>query len=198
MIDNISQIRGLLNFESPDTFYFVQILKRRKDNPGLRVDMKVITNIYIDSYKQYDEMMPDIIEQCTINRARAYIRLNRRSYKKTALRTSYKISGHIADGCYVPISTAYDKVAGKFHSETDKTWVVDADSDKISDGDSFKKLMNNIEYLQILSNRTPMTEVVQTPNGKHIICRPFNLLTFKQYYSEIDVHKDNPTILYSI
>ena len=34
MIDNFEQISKLLTFTSEDEFYFVQVLQRKKDNPG--------------------------------------------------------------------------------------------------------------------------------------------------------------------
>jgi len=33
-------------------------------------------------------------------------------------------------------------------------------------------------------------------NGEHWVTSPFNLGIFKNYGGTIDVHKDNPTILY--
>lgn len=47
--------------------------------------------------------------------------------------------------------------------------------------------------------------IVPTKSGKHIVCKPFNKLTFQQLWEKsenlknikmLDVHKDNPTILY--
>ena len=41
-----------------------------------------------------------------------------------------------------------------------------------------------------------MIAYIPTKNGYHIITKPFNLKQFKDKYSDIDVHKNNPTILY--
>ncbi|WP_265091158.1 hypothetical protein, partial [Acinetobacter baumannii] len=37
---------------------------------------------------------------------------------------------------------------------------------------------------------------IPTMNGCHLITKPFNLQKFKEKFPEIDVHKNNPTILY--
>jgi hypothetical protein len=37
---------------------------------------------------------------------------------------------------------------------------------------------------------------VPTKNGIHLITNPFNLNAFKFGFPNIDVHKNNPTILY--
>lgn len=39
-------------------------------------------------------------------------------------------------------------------------------------------------------------DYIPTKNGYHIITKPFNLKQFKDKYPDIDVHKNNPTILY--
>ena len=41
-INNFELIKKLLNFDDSDKFYFIQIFKRRKDNPELKVNNKVI------------------------------------------------------------------------------------------------------------------------------------------------------------
>ena len=44
--------------------------------------------------------------------------------------------------------------------------------------------------------------VVPTKSGKHIICKPFNKQTFAELWKnfstikQMDIHPDNPTILY--
>jgi len=48
MVNNIDRIRELISFEDEFDFYFLQILKRRKDNPDLKRDMVVIVNYHID------------------------------------------------------------------------------------------------------------------------------------------------------
>jgi len=37
---------------------------------------------------------------------------------------------------------------------------------------------------------------IPTKNGIHLITTPFNLQQFKEKYPDIDVHKNNPTLLY--
>ena len=47
--------------------------------------------------------------------------------------------------------------------------------------------------------------IVPTKSGKHIVCKPFNKMTFQQLWNKsknlknikmLDVHKDNPVILF--
>lgn len=43
---------------------------------------------------------------------------------------------------------------------------------------------------------TKLIKTISTQNGKHIITKPFRLDAFKKTFPDIDVHKNNPTVLY--
>ena len=47
MVDNLDKILPLLKFESEDDFYYLQILQRKKENPQLGSNSRVIKNYYI-------------------------------------------------------------------------------------------------------------------------------------------------------
>ena len=38
--------------------------------------------------------------------------------------------------------------------------------------------------------------VVPTPNGSHLLVTPFDVRNFKKRWPDIEIHKDNPTVLY--
>lgn len=90
-IDNFDKVSQYLEFnDNGDDFYFVQIIKRFKDNPN---DDKHQGNYrngawYLYSWRIHsaDELMalkPQIIQMCEANNARAYITINSRSTKET-------------------------------------------------------------------------------------------------------------------
>jgi len=205
MINNSVQIKTMLSFEKDD-FYFVQIFKRRKDNPDLGKDQIVIDNFYIDSLEDFDKKLPQIITLCNSENARAYIRINKRNYKKLAPHFLKRVVDIVFTENCKALRNIFDSVAGEFHSDPDKKWIVDVDfntnnsiysSLTTNTGEGIlDKLIPILERLQLEAERNPMTEFVPTKNGLHIITRPFSLQTFKQYYPKMDVHRDNPTILY--
>lgn len=90
LIDNFDKVAKLLTFNSSDDFYFVQIIKRFKDNPH---DDKRKGNYndgawYLNSWRirSVDELMqlkPEIIKIAEANNARAYITINSRSEQAT-------------------------------------------------------------------------------------------------------------------
>ena len=192
MTYNFKQIREMLRFERPGDFYFIQIYKRRKDNPGMENDMIVIRDYYLYSINDLDRLQDEIISMCEYHNARAYIRLNRRNADKTALMMMKRLADLIVDGNTKAARGLYASVSGEFHSEPDKTWVVDLDGEQ---DDKYIKAVIE-EIWSITEQEGRFVAEIPTPNGKHLITTPFNLQKFHASCPGIDVHKDNPTILY--
>lgn len=193
MVNNSGQIRTMLSFTDKDDFYFLQIFKRRKDNPDLGKDQIVIDNFYIDSLEDFDKKLPQIITLCNAENARAYIRVNKRNYQKLGPHMLKRVVNIVFTENCKSLRNAFDSVAGEFHSDPDKKWIVDVDDDKnVPFGDLYATISN----LQKEANRIPLMIDIDTKNGSHIITRPFNLQKFKQQFPTIDAHKDNPTLLY--
>jgi hypothetical protein len=214
MINNTDLIRPMLSFDKDD-FYFVQVLKRRKDNPDMEKDMSVIDNFYISSFESYDRIVPQIIKLCDHENARGYFRLNKRNYKALAphmVKRTLEIA--FGNDCHA-LKNVFDSVAGEHHSDPDKKWIVDIDwvdfdisrtlvipkengDLGVMTGDSrMAELLSLIQGLQLEAKRDPLMRILETKNGLHVITRPFNLQIFKTKFPKVDVHRDNPTILYT-
>lgn len=98
-IDNFDKIIKLLEFQSNDDFYFVQIIKRWKDNKDLpSADSErergrqegsyhggawYLKSWRIHSADELLKLKPEIIKWCEDNNARAYITVNTRSTNET-------------------------------------------------------------------------------------------------------------------
>ncbi len=198
-IDNFGVIRKILRFPTEDSFYFLQVLKRRKDNPDLEKDMVHLADFYIYSLEDYDRLMDRVINLCQSENARAYLRLNVRDSKKTAMMTLKKIVDYISTENYKAVKKAYASCTGEYHSDPDKTWIVDIDNvsiDSFNHSEEQIKIRQLITDLQIEAGKEPMMQFIPTRSGVHIITRPFNLQKFKSEFPDIDIHKDNPTILF--
>lgn len=211
-INNASRLRPLLSFDKDD-FYFLQIIKRRKDNPDMELGSFVLKNYYINSIEEYDKLVPIIQKVCDFENARAYLRLNKRNYKNIGLKLMSRALVYISSNNYPPLRNVFDAVAGECPSDPIRKWVVDVDSDKIEEEIFFKtdsegriimvygeseigKLYTFLHGLQLLTKNEPMLETIPTKNGLHIITRPFNMATFKEEYPQFDVHRDATTLLF--
>ena len=198
-VNNFDQIRSMLEFPEKTSFYFLQVLKRRKDNPDLGKDMKHIADYYIYSLEQFDELKPRIIAQCDVENARAYFRINRRDAKKVAMQVLKRTVDYIMSEDYRAVKNAFASCAGEFHSDPDKKWIVDVDWKDISEGldrdEYLNTLMSDVQELVHETGRDDTLYTIPTKNGIHVVCRPFNLKKFSDVY-DVDVHKDNMVILY--
>lgn len=89
-IDNFDKVSKLMEYNSDDDFYFVQIIKRYKDNPygdksmgNYRGGAWYLKSWRIKSVDELTKLKPVIIQWCEDNNARAYITVNNRSMKDT-------------------------------------------------------------------------------------------------------------------
>lgn len=191
MIDNFQTIRDFLTFESKDDFYFIQIIKRRKDNPGLARDMKRVAEYYVYSGKYFDEHINQIREECILNNARAYIHLNKRNALKTALKTSLLITEYISTDQYAVVKTAYTSACGKQHSAKQKRWIIDVDT---KDNEVLNKIVSYISIQQPIGLK-PLA-LLPTKNGVHIVTKPFRKDLFNKEFPDVGIHQDSPTVLF--
>jgi len=195
MKNNFQSIKSLLNFDSPDDFYFIQIIKRRKDNPDLGRDMKLIDNFFIYSIEEFEKSESKIISQCVINNARAYIRPNRRNSKTVAIQTIRKISEMLIDGNYRATKSAYLSACGDYNSEKNKKWIVDIDKEDLDKTEDIRKTIIELHSTIPNSNYSIIAEI-ETNSGLHILTHPFNMMEFRKKYPNVDIHKDNMLLLY--
>jgi hypothetical protein len=104
MTDNFDIIKDFVskNILQKGDFYFIQILKRRKENPDLKKDVSIIENFFFYSLDDFDKYKEQIIYLCQENNARAYIRINKRNETKIALQTIRIAIEEILSGNYRP------------------------------------------------------------------------------------------------
>lgn len=82
-VDNYQAIGNLLEFKKPnDTIYFVQIIKRDKDNPGQKSKYNAaqyLKEYYFEGLDEFLNAEQEIKSMCKKENARAYIYMNARS-----------------------------------------------------------------------------------------------------------------------
>lgn len=202
MINNIEIIKPFLIFNSPDDFYVIEIIKRRKENPTLETGSMHVNNYFITSMKELDKYMPDIKAICDATNSRAYINLNSRSFKMVALHLNKKMGEILINGDYQYARKAYISEVHSHTNQKDKLWVVDVDwVDIISPTNKngkyiYSEMESEILKLQEDTGVEPFIVKVPTKNGVHLISKGFNLKKFSEKFPLIDVHKNSPTLLY--
>lgn len=195
MVDVLEQIKPMLTFESDDVFYYLQILQRKKENPQLGSNSRVIKNYYIGSHEYLESHYEEIKELCRHFNARAMLRLNKRSYEKVAYKSMVNIANSMQNKEFSFIKKSYDRAVGNGHSDPNKTWILDIDGDYT---ENWMEELIDILHYQCKPYGPKVVCSLPTKNGIHLIIKPCdirNLYSEKQLL-EIDLHKDNPINLY--
>ena len=210
MTDNKDKIKDLLKFDNSNndcTYYYVQIIKRRKDNPDLERNEIKIGSFFLTDENKLEEYWNFIKERADKENARVYISLNPRSlrrftalclmeYSKRVMNNSFDKSWKIPDSC------ALNKNSIKTRGITDSgRWVVDVDSNS-------EEIKNGVG--EFIKTHTKILHILKTPNGFHLIVSPFNyrkLDTFRISKSaddykidqgyEFTLRREGNTILYA-
>ena len=192
MIDALDKIKPLLVFNSVDDFYYLQILQRKKENPQLGSNSRVIKNYYIKSPEYLEARYEEIKDLCNFFNARAMLRLNKRSFSKVAFRTIQNVANSMSNGEYEFIAKSYDRACGKCHNDENKTWIIDLDGIIT---DSYL-----CEVKTLINSSMPIGDkiIVELPtkNGMHLLTKPFDRRAFMLKYPSIDLHRDNPINLF--
>ena len=198
MIDNFELIKPFLEFPNDDIYYHLQILRRGKDHPELPAANRVIKSYFICSLESLDYVEDEIKKLCEFFGARAYINLTPKSIKKTTMLQLKYLAQRAYEGDFKKIWKSWNTCAGEIKGEEPR-WVVDVDNNS---NYPIKDKVNNIRHLiDELMPKTLDERIIceiPTKNGVHLITTSFNLQQFKKEYPDIDVHKNNPTLLYCL
>lgn len=203
IVDNFAYLRDKLNFSDENMFYMVQLQQRKKDDESFPANNRTVKTYFIDSLEDYDRLEPEMKRLSDETGSRVYIRLNRRSYEGVALQVLRELAQILQYKNFQHLKNIVASAAGKVNSEPWKNWIIDIDYkdwDYQKYGDINKGALKDLELF--ISSLEPFTVeskvkfIVPTLNGCHLITSPFNCQKFKQIYPNIDIHKDNPTLLY--
>lgn len=193
MIDNIEQIKQLLNFENEGDFYFLMVLKRKKDQPEGERDnhqsVRTIKTYCVDSVEYLDKRYDEIKQLCEMFKARAYIHVQKQNHKDVSLEMMMSLAERIKNGQHIQ-KGLFDSVVGQLKTY-EKKWIVDVDTKD----DNFRlNVMRVINKCRPEGNKIYST--IPTKNGYHLITDRFDIVEFMKVFPEISVQKKNPTLLF--
>jgi hypothetical protein len=201
-IDCIEQVKSMLVFDSEDDFYFLQILQRKKENPHIGSNSRVIKNYYITSYQHLLDVYDEIKGLCQFFNARASLRLNKRSFERIGFKTLENIANTMQNKSYNQLMKCYDRACGLLNNEKTKRWIIDVDKEEVI---WLEQIINSVQGCEPKGNKILLQ--LPTKSGVHLITSPFNVVQFKSNLKteleaykmseiNIDIHKDNPINLY--
>ena len=196
MIDNFAIIKSLLTFESSDIYYHLQILRRGKDHPELPAANRVIKSYFICSLESLDYVEEEVKKLCEFFGARAYINLAPKSIEKTTMLQLKYLAQRAYEGDFKKIWKSWNTCAGEIKGEKTR-WIVDLDNlNQEEDSLKLDAIEDFIETLEPNDDSSKIIHEIPTKSGVHLITTAFNVAEFHKRYPNIDIHKNNPTILY--
>lgn len=178
-----------------EDFFYVQVIQRKKD--GHRKSERIIKNFYINNVDSFLEKKQHIIDLCKQHNARAYFWINPRNSRKIALECVKSYADLVAQGDCTKGYKVWDKKCGANPAPGyDRLWIVDVDYK-----DRLEKISELIQKCRSSKPGYNIIDTIPTSQGYHVITIGFDLHHFKQLLKieqleDVDVHKDNPTLLY--
>jgi hypothetical protein len=193
MIDNIEQIKQLLNFEKEGDFYMLYVFKRKKDQPEDEKDnhqsVRTIKTYCIESINHLERRYDEIKQLCEMFKARAYIHVQKQNHFDVSLNMMVDLAQRIQNGQHNQ-KGLFDSVVGQIKTQ-EKRWIVDIDT---KDEESLLEMMKFVNQCRPEMNKIYAT--IPTKNGYHLITGRFDVMEFKKKYPDVDIQKKNPTLLY--
>lgn len=183
-INNFEIIRGALNFPEEGGICHVQIIQRKKDSEQ-GCPSRVIKDYFIETLDDLEEKFKEMKTLAKVFGARVYLSLNIKPCQKVHATLLSLLVDRLKQGDYRSLPRLMRRAVDLTKTpKKDQWWLVDVDS---KDREFINKVLQSVGSQSF---------IVPTKNGFHILSHPFRLDSFKQQFPTLDIHKDNPTLLY--
>ena len=196
-IDNFNAVAPWFdNLSDQGDFFFVQVMQRNKEKNNVGSSGYVIKDYHFFDKETFLSKKEEITTLCKAFNARAYFWINPRNCKEVQYEIIREALEAIELGTHKLFKCVSRALGRKRCNKYKSKWILDFDTKDWS-------LIN--KYLDLVRKCRPNVNkilyYVPTVNGIHVITLGFDLGQFKQKVAiakldNIDIHKDNPTILY--
>lgn len=192
----MQRLPGLTISQTRGDFFFVQVMQRNKEKNNVSSSGYVIKDYHFFNKETFLSKKEEITTLCKAFNARAYFWINPRNCKEVQYEIIREALEAIELGTHKLFKCVSRALGRKRCNKYKSKWILDFDTKDWS-------LIN--KYLDLVRKCRPNVNkilyYVPTVNGIHVITLGFDLEQFKQELAiakldNIDIHKDNPTILY--
>ena len=184
------------NLSDQGDFFFVQVMQRNKEKNNVGSSGYVIKDYHFFDKETFLSKKEEITTLCKTFNARAYFWINPRNCKEVQYEIIREALEAIELGTHKLFKCVSRAIGRKRCNKYKSKWILDFDTKDWN-------LIN--KYLEVIYRCRPdgvkVNTFIKTVNGIHVITDPFDLEQFKQKLAianldNIDIHKDNPTVLY--
>lgn len=186
MVDNFDKTQKFFDFDSNSFFIFAQLVRRQKDIPNEKIKEGFIKTWIIRSYDELMKFHDDMITMAENLRARIYINLSPKSFKKVNDEMLLQLAISNKQKQLINPYKITNSAIGTTKSETPR-WVVDCDN--VEDEDKLRHW--------IINENAIIYAEFPTKNGMHFIISPVNTKKFTTDFPTVDLHPNSMgTLLY--
>lgn len=180
MTDNFERFRPFMQLpeeEGGDAYYVIELVRRGKDCPDLPATNYHFKNYYINTLKKYDGVQEEIRTLCRTLRLRAYVSVNRKSFRQVTMNTIAEMSRRASLDDFRRPYAVFEICSGKFVDKDDKHWVVDVDDFVgYNTQEHCQTIRNFINDCQPYGDKIEL--MLPTKSGMHLITKPFDINAF--------------------
>jgi hypothetical protein len=195
VVNNFQLIEEYMNSHpcKEGEFHFLQIIQRNKENPDLGSNNHVVREYMVENSEYLEKHKNEIITLCELFNARAYIHISKKTYKDVGFQVLNTLAEYLSQENYHGVKHLYSTSVGRCKS-SGKTFLVDIDTKDFIFKDCCICDIN--QKCQPLEIEQKILLEVPTLHGYHLITKPFDLRSFSELHPAVDIHKNNPTLLY--
>ena len=196
-IDNFNAVAPWFdNLSDQGDFFFVQVMQRNKEKNNVGSSGYVIKDYHFFDKETFLSKKEEITTLCKAFNARAYFWINPRNCKEVQYEIIREALEAIELGTHKLFKCVSRALGRKRCNKYKSKWILDFDT---KDWSIINKYLDLVRKCR--PNVNKILYYVPTVNGIHVITLGFDLEQFKQELAiakldNIDIHKDNPTILY--
>lgn len=196
-IDNFNAVAPRFdNLSDQGDFFFVQVMQRNKEKNNVGSSGYVIKDYHFFDKETFLSKKEEITTLCKAFNARAYFWINPRNCKEVQYEIIREALEAIELGTHKLFKCVSRALGRKRCNKYKSKWILDFDT---KDWSFINKYLDLVRKCR--PNVNKILYYVPTVNGIHVITLGFDLEQFKQELAiakldNIDIHKDNPTILY--
>ena len=197
-IDNFNAMSSWFdNLTDQGDFFFVQVMQRNKEKNNVSSSGYVIKDYHFFDKETFLSKKEEITTLCKAFNARAYFWVNPRNCKQVQFEIIREATEAIECNSRKLFKCVSKAIGQRRNSNYKSIWILDFDT---KDTELINKYLN-IAMECRHSGSGLIFNLIPTVNGFHALTKGFDLEQFKQKLAiakldNIDIHKDNPTVLY--
>jgi len=197
MVDNFDTLSSWFdNLIYQGDFFFVQVIQRKKEC-NIGSNNNVIKDYHFFDKETFLEKKEEIVTLCKTFNARAYFWVNPRNCKQVQFEIIREATEAIECNSRKLFKCVSKAIGQRRNSNYKSVWILDFDTKDMELINKYIDIAQNCRH----SGSNILFNILSTVNGYHAITKGFDLEQFKQKLAikgldNIDIHKDNPTVLY--